>query len=199
MTARLTANLVLFLALGAVAAGCTVHQYSARPEYPSAAFASSEPTHYEVSYRSDRGSRDRNADRAETYQPVYRPSTHRPSTGHTSTTRSDTVGPAHIATRDRETNDTVRDTKPRNAASASATQNSGTAQKPRATKDREHVTLVPVEQEKAKPTTKPKRGALSFKERLRLLVEKQNQEVAKQEKARAARMRAIGDAAVKND
>jgi hypothetical protein len=198
MTTRLTANLVLFLALGAVAAGCTVHTYSARPEYPSAAFARSEPTRYEASYRSDRSSRDRESDRAETYTPTYRPATHRPSTGHTSTTRRDRDRAAQVATRDRETTGTVRDTKPRNPASSSASQNSGTAQKPRETKDREHVTLVPVDRDK--PTTKTKTNGrpLSFEERLKLLVEKQNQEGAKQEKSRAARMRAIGDA-VKND
>jgi len=180
MTARLTANLVLFLALGAVAAGCTVHTYSARPEYPSTAFAS-QPTRYEVSYRSDRRSHDRDNDRPETYQPTYRPTTH-----HSSTTRTENDRTTHVAT---------RDTKGSTASHGGSS--SSSAQKPRVEKD-EPVVLVPAKPEKAKPKTK-RGGAQPFAERLKLLVDKKNQEVAQQEKQRRARMRALGEAAVEND
>jgi hypothetical protein len=193
MTARLTANLVLTLALGAVAAGCTVHTYSARPEYPSAAFTHSEPTRREVSFRSERRSHDRDSDRPEAYTPTHRPSAHRPRT-----TRPDNDRPAYVATRDRETTENVRNTLPRSQAGSSSTRDTGTAQKPRVEKkDGEHVSLLPAKPEKAKP--KPKRRPLSFKERLELLVMQKNQEVAQQEKERRARINAIGTAAVKND
>lgn len=189
MTARLTANLVLLLALGVVAAGCTVHTYSARPEYPSTAFAS-QPTRYEVSSRSDRRSHERDRDRPASYQPTYRPTAHRPTTHRTSTT--------HVAARDRDrdTKDIVRNGSTHGQAGSRSAQSSGNAQKPRNGEKDEPVVLKP-----AKPqTTKTKRGgAKPFAERLKLLVDKKNEEIARQERQRSAHMRSLGAAAVKND
>jgi hypothetical protein len=188
MTARFTTNLVLGFALSAVAAGCTVHTYSARPEYPSTAFAS-QPARYEDSYRSDRRSHERDSDRPETYQPTDRPTTHRPSTQHSSTQHSSTTRTGN----DRTTHVATHDTKGSTASHGGS--NSSSAQKPRVEKD-EPVALLPAKPEKAK--TK-RGGAQPFAERLKKLVDKKNQEVAQQEKQRRARMRALGEAAVKND
>jgi len=185
MTAQLTANLVLTLALGAVAAGCTVHTYSARAEYPSGAFTHSD-TRREVSFRSERRSSDRQTARSEPHRPsAYRPESYRP---------------AHADTRDRETTQTVRDTKPRTQSGSSATHNAGTAHKPSEGKTKgEHVTLVTAKPEKAK-TPRQLGTPLSFRARLEKLVEKKDQEVARKEKARSARMRSvIGAAAAEND
>jgi hypothetical protein len=185
MTARFTTNLVLGFALSAVAAGCTVHTYSTRPEYPNTAFAS-QPTRYEDSYRSDRRSHERDSDRPETYQPTDRPTTHRPSTQHSSATRTDNDRTTHVAT---------RDTKGSTASHGGSS--SSSAQKPRVEKD-EPVVLLPAKPEQVKPKTK-RGGAQPFAERLKLLVDKKNQEVAQQEKERRAHMRRLGAAAVKND
>lgn len=191
MTAQSTANLVLSLALGAMAAGCTVHTYSTRAEYPSAAFMHDEARH-DVSYRSDRRSHDRQIARTETDRPsAARPSSYRPENDR----------PARADIHDRETNQTVRDTKPRTPSGSSATHNVSTAQKPAEGKDKgEHVTLLPAKPEQAK-TPRKRHRILSFRERLEKLVEKTDQEVARKEKERSARLRnVIGAAAAeKND
>jgi hypothetical protein len=181
MTARLTTNLVLGVALSAVAAGCTVHTYSARPEYPSTAFAS-QPTRYEASYRPDRRSHERD-----------RPTADRPST-----TRTEDDRVKHVATRDRDTKDTVRNRSSHNQGGSSATQGSSNAQKPRTDKKDEPVVLLPAKPEKAKTKTK-RGGAQPFAERLKLLVDKKNEEIARKERERSAHMRKLGAAAVKND
>jgi hypothetical protein len=175
MNARLTANLVFGLALGAVAGGCTVHTYSARPEYPSSSFASRGTDRYDVSFRTERRPSQRQSVRPQhddSYHPASRHDSH------------------VVATAD----------KPRPTTKPSATKPSATkpsATKPSKPRDGDHVALRPAAPEKAEPR---KRKLLSFHERVEKLVEKKNEEIAQREKERSKRMRSvIGAAANQND
>lgn len=180
MTARLTTNLVLGAVLSAVAAGCTVHTYSARPEYPSTAFTSHQPARHDVVYRTERRPRTTESYRADSY---------RPAQGDIRETR----------TRNRTTvtrNDTQAAEKPRTSSKPTSKPSSRPSTKPADSDRGEHVVLMPSTPDKTKPRTG---RLLSFKERVEKLAERENQEVAKRDLARRKRMQAIGASASKRD
>lgn len=186
MNTRITANLVLSCALSAVAAGCTVHTYSARPEYPSTVFVSHEPARYEASFRTER-SRDRE---------THRPSAARPTRIDV---RERTSSQRDVARRDAKPQST---SKPESHASAKPSRNESAAAKPNTGKKNEgHVVLMPAKPEKTKAEpTKKRSRVLSFRERLENHVDKTNEKVAQKERERRKRLTSmIGDAADKHD
>jgi hypothetical protein len=184
MTTRLTANLVLGCALGAVAAGCTVHTYSAHPEYPSTMFVSHEPARYEASFHTDR-SRGRATHRSSGSRPVQANVVER-STSHRDISRRDAKS--------------VSGSKPQSHASAKPSRNERAPEKPSTgERNEEHVVLMPAKPEKTKaePESAKKRSrVLSFRERLEHHVDKTNEEVAQKERERRKRMQSTIGAAV---
>jgi hypothetical protein len=182
MTTRFTANLVLGCAISAMVAGCTVHTYSARPEYASAAFVSHEPARYQASFGTER-SRNR---------ATYRPANYRPA-------KADVRDRTTSNDRDSSRRDTESESsaKPARHVSSKPSRKESAAHKPSTGEKNEgHVELMP---EKTKPEKK-RSLVLSFRERLAGYVDKTNEEVAQRERERRKRMAsAIGAAADKHD
>lgn len=198
MNARITANLVFGCALNAMAAGCTVHTYSTRPEYPSTAFTSHEHVRHEVAFHTERRDRDEDRERG-----AYRPDHYRPAHADVRT-RAERERAANVReTRDRATSGRSSSTnkpttneastnKPTTNKPSKPARSDAAAEKPQRSKtNEEHVELMPAKPEKAKPARK---RILSFQERMELLEAKTHEEVAQKERERRARMSRVLEA-----
>jgi hypothetical protein len=201
MTARFSASVAFSLAIAAVSTGCTVHTYSGAA-YPGTTYTRSEPTRYEVSYRSNEGERE--SDRG------YVVPQHRPTKARAQARTDRQDDRTKIAVRDRD-RWTARDGQTDGSWSRVSTTKTKTERaqpstaKPapaaKVTNEDGAVTLTPTPTPTPTPTQqKDKYGRLrSFDERLGEVFEQKKEKLAREKRERQARMeRAVGAATDKN-